>query len=90
MKGKKWIKVKEFNGAPTSDFITLVEYDLPDTLNPSGIYFNCSNQARIKNEFCFYESNYRGSIPGCVFVGGSLHANISTTNWHCDARRTTF
>ena len=38
MKGKKWIKVKEFNGAPTSDFINLIEYDLPDELKPSGTY----------------------------------------------------
>jgi hypothetical protein len=39
MKGKKWILVKEFNGQPTLENLSLVEYDLPDELKPSGSCF---------------------------------------------------
>jgi len=36
MKGKKWVLVKEFNGQPTAENLSLVEYDLPDELKPNG------------------------------------------------------
>ena len=39
MKGKKWIKVKEFSGTPTVEHINLVEYELPDDLKPMGNFF---------------------------------------------------
>lgn len=36
MKGKKWILAKEFSGTPSEDNFKLVEYDLPDELQPGG------------------------------------------------------
>lgn len=36
MKGKKWILAKSFSGEPTEEHIKLVEYDLPDQLEPGG------------------------------------------------------
>ena len=38
VKGKKWILAKQFSGLPTAENFQLVEYDLPDVLQPGGIY----------------------------------------------------
>jgi hypothetical protein len=36
MKAQKWILAKKFNGDPTEENIKLVEFDLPDELQPGG------------------------------------------------------
>lgn len=37
MKGQKWILAKQFSGFPTDENLKLVEYDLPDELQPGGL-----------------------------------------------------
>jgi prostaglandin reductase 1 len=87
MKAQKWILAKKFNGDPTSENIKLVEFDLPDELQPGevllqAVYLTVDPYMRVFSEtvgdpiigeqLCEVIKSKNDSFP----VGSSLLAKV--------------
>lgn len=75
MKGKKWILAKQFSGVPTDENLKLVEYDLPDEMQPGGMLMNpkyCTHM--LLRLFFIFNSNFsRSSTSSGLFIRGSIY-----------------
>lgn len=69
MKGKKWVLVKHFDGAPKDSDFELVEFDLPEELQENGMNSLQDYALLVRSKlimcFCLNRGSFGSSLFDC-------------------------